>query len=519
MNIDYRSVIDLLPFKIMVLESTDNGKDFLVIDINATVEITEQLAKADVIGFSFNDLFPHLATTTFLKALQYVYSTKKSIALEPSLYENNDTRRWTKNTIYSISESRLIVISEDYTYHQEAEDLLLRKTELYKKLLDELSEQTKTLAHYKGTIDKYALVLMTDENGIITDISQEYEHISGYTKAELIGQQKSILYHPDMNQEFYDVIMNTLETTGEWTGELIKRRKNGSEYWLLSHIIREKDLKGKTTGYSLIAHDITSKKKLEALSNELEQRIAEEIEKNRLQTVQIMQQSRLAQMGEMLSMIAHQWRQPLASISAIASTLGIDVMMDNYQQDFFQERLESISDLSHHLSKTIDDFRGFFKEDKQKSIFFFKDVVEQSLQILGPTFKNHEINVITQYQDTHQILSYPNELKQAILNILKNAEDALLENHIENKTIHIHCYESNGYGHVKIEDNAGGIPNDILDKIFEPYFSTKLQKDGTGLGLYMSKTIIDDHCGGSLSCRNTTQGACFTISIPIDSKN
>lgn len=516
---DYAQIIDLLPLNIIILDVKNNGNAFLFNSINKTAAQAEGIGADEAGNPPFQQLFPHLAVSPLLNTLHHVYKTQQPKKIEFEYSGKSGLSRWIKCEIHPLADQRLALIYADDTDRKETEAALVTKAQVYKELLDEISEQTKELAHYKGTLDRYAIVLMTDENGIITYVSEEYEKVSGYSRTEVLGKPLSNFQHPDVPDDFYHEMLEILISTGEWEGEWIKQRKDGSDYWLRSHIVLNKNAKGKVTGYSSISHDITSKKELETLTNELEHRITEEIEKNCIQTTQMMEQSRMAQMGEMLNMIAHQWRQPLASISAIASTLGIDVMMENYQPDFFTERLNSIADLSQHLSKTIDDFRGFFKQDKQTSLFLLRELVGQSLAILGPTLENREITVITQYEDTHQILSYPNEIKQAILNILKNAEDALLENHIENKTIHIHCYESNGYGHVKIEDNAGGIPNDILDKIFEPYFSTKLQKDGTGLGLYMSKTIIDDHCGGSLSCRNTTQGACFTISIPIDSKN
>ena len=236
--------------------------------------------------------------------------------------------------------------------------------------------------------------------------------------------------------------------------------------------------------------------------------------KNKEQTSYMLYQSRLAQMGEMISMIAHQWRQPLSSISAISGAMSIDVVMDNYDKKFFGEQLESIDNLSQHLSSTIDDFREFFKDNKLKRESTVKKIIEGTLQIIGSSFEAKNIELIFEQKDDVKIYTHVNELKQVILNILKNAEDALIEKRDSNFKIWISWHVENEYVNISIEDNAGGIPQEIIKSVFEPYFSTKQTKNGTGLGLYMSKTIVEEHCEGILSVANTRRGAKFTIVLP-----
>ncbi|EDZ61325.1 multi-sensor signal transduction histidine kinase [Sulfurimonas gotlandica GD1] len=251
-------------------------------------------------------------------------------------------------------------------------------------------------------------------------------------------------------------------------------------------------------------------------SNEnLEERISLEIKKNQEQTSYMLQQSRLAQMGEMISMIAHQWRQPLASISAISGTLTLDLMLDNFNNKFFKERLEAISELTQHLSVTIDDFRTFFKNDKKEEVSEVKSIINESISIIGQTLKNKNINLIVNCEDQPQIKSYTNEIKQVLLNLMKNSEDILLDKKIKEPKIWINVHKTDTEIYISIEDNAGGIPKDITEQVFDPYFSTKKEKDGTGLGLYMSKIIIQEHCRGKLLVENTSNGALFTIVLPI----
>lgn len=256
-------------------------------------------------------------------------------------------------------------------------------------------------------------------------------------------------------------------------------------------------------------------KELEDINKNLEERVCTEVTKNEEKTLQIIHQSRLATMGEMVSMIAHQWRQPLASISAISGTLSLDIMMENYRADFFQKELDAIDELAQHLSSTIDDFRDFFKTDKELCYEEIKTIVEKSFKIIAPTLEARRITFNNSIEANIFVNTYVSEIKQVLLNIMKNAEDVLVDKKIQNPTIWIRGSENNGFAELIIEDNAGGISNEVINRIFEPYFTTKKSKDGTGLGLYMSKIIVEEHCKGKLSVENGEYGAKFTITIPL----
>lgn len=258
-----------------------------------------------------------------------------------------------------------------------------------------------------------------------------------------------------------------------------------------------------------------NRKELEEINKNLQERVMAEVAKNKEKTLQIIHQSRLATMGEMVSMIAHQWRQPLASISTISGTLSLDVMMENYKADFFQKELEAIDELAQHLSSTIDDFRNFFKTDKELQNEQISDIVESSFKIIAPTLEAKKIAFSNNIEDNIFVNTYVSEVKQVLLNIMKNAEDVLIEKEIQDPTIWIKGSKKNGFAEIVIEDNAGGISKDNIDRVFDAYFSTKKSKDGTGLGLYMSKIIVEDHCKGKLSVENGEHGAKFTITLPI----
>ena len=242
------------------------------------------------------------------------------------------------------------------------------------------------------------------------------------------------------------------------------------------------------------------------------------------QKQQLIFQSRLAQMGEMMSMIAHQWRQPLSSISVTASNLAVKIELESFdlsikngqdeQNRYFLEKLGNINNYIRNLTQTIDDFRNFYRANKKSVEVSFKHVITQALNIIETSMESDNIELIYNYNSTKKIMLYDSELMQVVLSILKNSQDLFKEKEISNPTVTIQTED----GFFTICDNAGGISEDIIDKIFDPYFSTKNEKNGTGLGLYMSRLIVDDHHKGKLSVENRDGGACFKIELPIKKK-
>ena len=244
---------------------------------------------------------------------------------------------------------------------------------------------------------------------------------------------------------------------------------------------------------------------------ELEKRVREEIEKNRKKDEQILYQSKLAKMGEMMSMIAHQWRQPLATISSIVLSLKFKMELNSLDEKTLKTKLNNIGISVDYLSKTIDDFRDFFKIHKERDKTTFQEVLKPVLEIANLSLLNKNIDVIVKLDYNKPIYIYSNELKQVILNILKNSEDVMIERDIKNRKIEIRTFKKGNKIFLLIADNGGGVEQEIIDKIFDPYFSTKDSKNGTGLGLYMSKIIIEKHLKGELIVENRGGGAVFKI--------
>lgn len=225
--------------------------------------------------------------------------------------------------------------------------------------------------------------------------------------------------------------------------------------------------------------------------------------------------ARQAQMGEMISVIAHQWRQPLAIINAITSQMRIKLMMTEDNDPIMTENLITIEEQSTHLSQTISEYRDFFHPNKPKEFFYLSALVTSALNLVDYALKNHSIAVEIVIDNDPKLFSYRNEILQVLIALLKNSLDAFEENTISHKKILISIDNDGEYGTIVILDNGGGIPVEIVEKVFLPYFTTKNHSNGTGLGLYMSKMIIEGHCHGVIHAHNENEYAVFTIKLPL----
>lgn len=252
------------------------------------------------------------------------------------------------------------------------------------------------------------------------------------------------------------------------------------------------------------------------LNETLENRVKDEIAKQRSQEQILIQQSKLAAMGEMIGNIAHQWRQPLNALGLVLQNIKFSYEMDELNDEFMDRSINKANSLTKAMSKTIDDFRNFFKPNKQKEKFVINDNINDTMYLIESTLDHHQIELVKNIDSESVVLyGFPNEFSQVLLNIINNAKDALIEQKIETPKIEVSSYVRGEEFILEVEDNAGGIPDSIIDKIFEPYFTTKEEGKGTGIGLYMSKTIIENNMEGKIFVKNKELGACFTIVMPI----
>jgi two-component system sensor histidine kinase/response regulator len=272
--------------------------------------------------------------------------------------------------------------------------------------------------------------------------------------------------------------------------------------------------------------DIFSKnKKIELLNSTLRLDVAKEVDKLREKDAQLIHQSRLAQLGEMISMIAHQWRQPLSAISAITMDFRLALELDELtwktEEDatksvaYIENSLAAIDGMTENLSTIIDDFRYFYRQNKQLVNTSLENIVTKSINIIKMSLIQEKVEFIYNYHSKDKIDLYDSEMMQVVLSLVKNAQDNFKDKGILNPTITITTKDSV----LTISDNGGGIPDAILEKIFDPYFSTKNDKHGTGIGLYMSKLIVEEHHDGTITVENKPSEdgletcACFTINL------
>ena len=262
-------------------------------------------------------------------------------------------------------------------------------------------------------------------------------------------------------------------------------------------------------------------KRLKELNIILEQTIHEEITKNYEKNKILFQQNKMAAMGEMIANIAHQWRQPLSMITTVASSVKLKKELGVLEEEDCDEAFTHIVETANYLSNTIDDFQYYFSPNKSKNNFNTKDLIDKALKLCKMDFKEKNIHIIKNV-DNLKLVNFENELLQVIINILNNAKDELFKKDIE-RYIFINAYKEDGNYFINIKDNAGGISEEIIDRIFEPYFTTKHKSKGTGLGLYMSQEIMIKHIGGTIGVFNEKYtykdedftGARFEIIIPL----
>ena len=344
------------------------------------------------------------------------------------------------------------------------------------------------------------------------------------TLLDMYPDDLSPKYQPDgaLSSEKASKMMLLALKEGQHNLEWVYKRANGEEFWA-EITINKIEVDGKNLLH-VISRDISNRKNTELalyeLNQNLEKRIQEAIEETHQREKIIQQQSRLAQMGEMLSMIAHQWRQPISSatIDVELSLLSNEYDLDDVQERekfliYLNNKVKDVTEYVHILSMTIDDFRNFFKPNKNAEMTLINAPIEKALKIVQTSLNDKNISIIKDFKTDESLPLFHNEILQVILNILKNSEDNFVDAEIENAQILIETKREADTFSIVLKDNGGGIPTDVIDKIFDPYFSTKDEKNGTGLGLYMSKIMIEDHNNGTLQAYNQDDGVVFEITF------
>jgi PAS domain S-box-containing protein len=392
-------------------------------------------------------------------------------------------KRWLKTRIYPLKSSEgkvknIVITHEDFT----------EKHDNYKQLEQKKKELETIIQEAPNPI------MLHNENGKVLMVNRIWESLSGYTHEEINTVEKwaelACSKNKPLMREYMEKIYS-LEHKIDMGEASVTTKDGNTLIWQFSSAPLG-IIDGKQTVVTT-AMDITELKKKDEL---------------------MMSQSRHAAMGEMIGMIAHQWRQPIAGIAMDANNMLLDIAFDTFDSTAATKYAQEILDQTTHLSKTIDDFRNFFKPDKSVASIKVEDIFEDTLAIVKESLINNAITINTSYRSESLVDAYPRELMQVFVNIINNAKDSLLYYHTKNAHIDVDIYDDGEYVNTEICDNGVGIDVTILPKIFDPYFSTKDEKTGTGLGLYMSKMIIEEHLHGFIEATNNTfGGACFKIRL------
>jgi len=397
------------------------------------------------------------------------------------------------------------------------------------------------LKQYKEAIEKSNIISKTDVNGMITFVNDEFCSISGYSRDELLGRNHNIVRHPDVPKEKFTLLWDTIKNKNIYKDTVKNLAKDGSVFYVNTTIIPILDENQNIAEYIAIRYDVTKEvllreellkkeaeyeelnrslekrveeqtRELKELNQTLEERVKEEIAKNEEKQRMMFWQSRHASLGQMLANIAHQWRQPLTELSL--AMFNIKKAVQNSNEDDANKFYMESKHIIKNMSQTIDDFTNFFSPDKEKYYFNISESIKESLGLLENIINDEMITIKTDFEDV-EVLGITNELTQVIINLINNSKDAFIHNSILLREIAITTKKENSFVVIEVQDNAGGIAKENLEKIFEPYFTTKHKSRGTGLGLFMSRMICEQGMGGTLDVKSKKNTTTFSIKIPV----
>jgi PAS domain S-box-containing protein len=358
--------------------------------------------------------------------------------------------------------------------------------------------------------------------------------LTGYTPEEHYNDFDLGLkiIHPDDHQMFHDM------TSGQGMFEkpLLLRwiKKDGTIFWCEQSNVPIYNEHGELVAIEGIARDVTEQKNaeeelkivnaelqdkkyaLEMFNKSLEQRIAIEVGKNRHLDHLMALQARQAALGEMIGNIAHQWRQPLNAVSLAIYDLAEAFEHDEIDEQYISNTMNEVNRIVQQMSRTIDDFRSYFKPQKEKKLFKVSDVISSALKFMSADFESHNITVYQQLDTNAVAFGYSYELTQVLINILKNARDAILENKPGDKCIDVFLFEEDSRCIIEITNMGNIISENDMARIFDPYFTTRKNDDNIGLGLYIAKTLIEKNMNGKLYCHNLENGVKFVVALRSD---
>ncbi len=492
----------------------ESSEIIFIIDQNKLTIEYANLQASKILGFSQEEFenmpLDNILSELDLEKLGVGLIRQKDKLGSYSLLTSKTQEHFYVRTSYTTHEhdgkSHTIIISRDITEKIKKELLLSSKIQQNQQDLENQRIFSDTLIN-----NAPIPIFYKNSNGEYLGANKAWEEMTGLSEKDVIGKSVYDIAPKEIADIYYeqDEKVFTLEENPQIYQWKVNNQLKKETYDVIFHKSAYFDSDSNVIGLIGIVTDITDMTKLKY----------EKEEKERL----IYHQSKMAAMGEMLENIAHQWRQPLSIISTSATGLQMQQEFDLLTQEELSKAIDNIFESSQYLSQTIDDFRYFFKTDKKKNSFNSQSIFERTLKLLSSKFVNNDLTLLTDIQEC-MLYTYENELTHVIINILNNAADVLNQKNKEEKIIQVTAYEKEAHFIITIQDNAEGVPTEIIDRIFEPYFTTKHQTQGTGIGLYMSQEIVKKHLDGLLEVSNKRftyknydyVGAMFTITIPLE---
>ncbi len=500
---NFEEIFSLMDVGITVYEPLEEGNDFKVVYLNEKAKGLCNFAEGESIAGALSTLFPVDTSRSLLELFKEVYRTgePQEITLVPCF---TLARQWQEGYLYRLSSGHIVS----------------RCTEVQEARAREIMVPNERLT-FRTLLDTAPIGIWSqDASGRLQFVNKAFCEAIGISEETFLSvPHYEPLYPPEVAQS----CMRSDEVALQQSEPHLAYEKipfaDGKVHEVLTVKTRIVDEENATSGLVGLSLDMTeqleAERKLEAINRELEERIAKEIEASRQKDNMLYQQNKFAAMGEMISNIAHQWRQPLNTLGLLLTDMSLKRMMEKNEVSTldFETFQAHCSEIIQYLSDTIDDFRFYYQEDDEQNSFCMHDV-DKSLQILvESSIMGRHIRYETDLQDV-QISGYLNNLKQALINIYSNAANAIKKNKVEEGVIKSRGFIDRSDYVIEICDNGGGIDKTIIDKIFDPYFTTKHKSQGTGLGLYMTKQIIEQKFNGSIAVKNDKKGALFTIRIP-----
>ena len=491
-----------------IIDNIDNG--ILILDselkihsFNKWLELHTGLKEESVLDKKISDIFEEINTKTLIRKI------KTAIQIQtPTFYTSTTSKYLIPIKINQIGASKYSLMQQDVSIvplHERKNLVALiisNQTNMantnasLKENIETIEKLHNEVIKEREIIDKRVLFIKINKELIVTDVSKAYLKLTNYIKNNLVGKSFFKFKKYNFSKKLKDEIIHNIKTQSVFKFEYKTIIKDVNELWFKVTLVPEYDAYGKHIGFILFKNNITASKELQSHQE------------------QIILNSRFTAMGEIINMIAHQWRQPLSRMSSIFINIKLKKDLGTLDPQYLDNAHNDIYDTIQYLSTLIDDFRGYFDEEENITKVSINDIVDKSKAFIQSNQKVDEIICIQNIDKDLKISTYQNKLTQVIINVLKNSLDAFKEKKKKEKLVTINVNKENDYILIHIIDNAGGIKEDIIKRVFEPYFSTK-SKNRTGLGLYMSKKIVEESLNGTIDVTSCNENTDIFIKLPL----